>query len=113
MQIVLENFLNLHYQYQELSLPPLLPQPHHVQPHLLPSRTTEETPGIHATYERALWRFHERVGPDLDLNTEEAVDEATEERDRMLYDSLERDHVEPTLGLIAWAEAVNELVGLL
>lgn len=108
MQVV-DAFTTLHWQYQELSLPPLLPHPHHVPAHLLPSRSTEETPGVHATYERAFWRFHERVPPEHDIPAEEEQ-EMTEERERIMYEGLQQDGVEPTLGLIYWAEALNELV---
>ncbi|KAK4690059.1 Ase1/PRC1/MAP65 family protein, partial [Tremellales sp. Uapishka_1] len=95
---------NLAWLHSELLLPPIpISHPHLFPTHLLPSRTTEEKPGIHVLYEKILAKFFS-ANPTLGGTLPE---EDGEEEEVVEVNGL--DGVEPEVGLIDWAEDVEEL----
>jgi len=95
---MLDLFRDLFFMHAELALPPVpISHPHHFPPYLLPTRATEERPGVHAEYEKILSRF-------ISANQTAAEDEEAE------MDLKIMDEVEPEPSLMNWAGEVTELV---
>ncbi|KAI9632711.1 protein regulator of cytokinesis 1 [Dioszegia hungarica] len=90
--------------HTELALPPIpLSHPHHFPLHLLPNRSTEETPGAQQGYERLLARVvTEKVGMVPGVDEEGGENEVEGDLESM-------QGVEPDVGLIRWVEEVREL----
>jgi hypothetical protein len=91
--------------HTELALPPIpLSHPHHFPIHLLPNRSTEETPDAQQGYERLLARVvTEKVGMVPGVDEEGGENEVEGDLESM-------QGVEPDVGLIRWVEEVRELV---
>lgn len=94
--------------HTELALPPIpIAHPHHFPIHMLPNKSTEETPGAHQGYEKLLSRvITEKINTTTNIGEDGEAVEVESDLEAM-------QGVEPEMGLIRWVEAVRELVGLL
>jgi protein regulator of cytokinesis 1 len=97
-----DSFRSLTWLHSELHLPPIpIAHPHHFPVQFLPSRQSEERPGAHAGYEKLLAKFAVANPDPYGENLPEGAEMA---------EAKGMEGVEAELGLLAWAQEVEELV---